>query len=303
MSAKPLSSFSFEPYELYVGDPAVQDLLHPSVRMTGILMGVKGDDNKGLRLIDMPPEKTFYSMSVLNKVEANVTLIQTPVLLAVRRRDGALDNDMPCALIGMAVQRGLLNRKHKSYQPRLEALFEMLWPRSLEQLGRDTANLEQDQRFALIHNQKVQRNAFEGELWHCQLMRFGNMINHSCAPNSCAVPDETMMEMRIVSVRPLMDKEEITIGYTHWPIDNPEARAQLLKHQGFKCMCPCCNHDIAPSLLLASFGVPLRNKPHCWWCGALQGARPCTRCRVAHYCNAACQRANWPTHKLICKEL
>ena len=29
----------------------------------------------------------------------------------------------------------------------------------------------------------------------------------------------------------------------------------------------------------------------------------CERCRVVYYCNAACQRTHWPTHKLECQAL
>jgi radical SAM protein with 4Fe4S-binding SPASM domain len=31
--------------------------------------------------------------------------------------------------------------------------------------------------------------------------------------------------------------------------------------------------------------------------------RDCSRCRMAKYCSAACQKAHWATHKAICKQL
>eukprot|EP00049_Salpingoeca_infusionum_P018571 m.357831 g.357831 ORF g.357831 m.357831 type:complete len:162 (-) comp17954_c0_seq1:138-623(-) len=39
----------------------------------------------------------------------------------------------------------------------------------------------------------------------------------------------------------------------------------------------------------------------CHMCGKQgQGMKKCSRCHQAYYCNAACQKADWKTHKLEC---
>jgi hypothetical protein len=58
-------------------------------------------------------------------------------------------------------------------------------------------------------------------------------------------------------------------------------------------------------------GVPARPRTtpqaqaqHCYSCGkvAAEGKRlsRCSRCQVAQYCDAACQRAHWKKHKPLC---
>jgi len=37
----------------------------------------------------------------------------------------------------------------------------------------------------------------------------------------------------------------------------------------------------------------------CTACNEPNG-RHCARCKNAHYCSTACQKADWPTHKLLC---
>ena len=41
----------------------------------------------------------------------------------------------------------------------------------------------------------------------------------------------------------------------------------------------------------------------CSVCGSLGKTNSCSRCRSVIYCGAACQRADWPTHKKACKKL
>lgn len=42
----------------------------------------------------------------------------------------------------------------------------------------------------------------------------------------------------------------------------------------------------------------------CWNCGTLGASMKCTGCKIASYCDAKCQRADWkPTHKVFCKTL
>ena len=43
--------------------------------------------------------------------------------------------------------------------------------------------------------------------------------------------------------------------------------------------------------------------PSCASCGAANAASQCGGCHFAAYCGAACQRAHWPAHKLICKAI
>ncbi|KAM0417189.1 hypothetical protein ACHAPT_012826 [Fusarium lateritium] len=40
----------------------------------------------------------------------------------------------------------------------------------------------------------------------------------------------------------------------------------------------------------------------CVMCNAKTGARRCARCESTQYCSVECQRADWPMHKLVCKQ-
>lgn len=42
--------------------------------------------------------------------------------------------------------------------------------------------------------------------------------------------------------------------------------------------------------------------PTCRLCG-VEGALPCASCKVAHYCDRLCQRADWKDHKADCKAM
>lgn len=42
-------------------------------------------------------------------------------------------------------------------------------------------------------------------------------------------------------------------------------------------------------------------KRSCAHCGGTKDLKKCTRCKVALYCNAQCQKSNWPLHKKTCK--
>ena len=45
----------------------------------------------------------------------------------------------------------------------------------------------------------------------------------------------------------------------------------------------------------------MASEPRCAHCSKVgPGLRLCSRCRAAHFCNAACQKANWKTHKKSC---
>lgn len=54
-----------------------------------------------------------------------------------------------------------------------------------------------------------------------------------------------------------------------------------------------------PSLLFSDTCIACRQK------GSTLGRKlqACAKCRCAHYCSAACQRADWPTHKRRCQHL
>ena len=41
----------------------------------------------------------------------------------------------------------------------------------------------------------------------------------------------------------------------------------------------------------------------CFHCHAETASFRCKRCQTARYCNATCQRAHWPSHKLVCSSL
>jgi hypothetical protein len=66
---------------------------------------------------------------------------------------------------------------------------------------------------------------------------------------------------------------------------------------------------IAPRMLSACIraaggsGARLALRSRCCACGALSAASCCEACKAARYCDAACQRADWPRHKTMCKEM
>lgn len=39
----------------------------------------------------------------------------------------------------------------------------------------------------------------------------------------------------------------------------------------------------------------------CLVCGSSQNVSKCSRCRLAFYCSAACQKEHWPHHRVVCK--
>ncbi|PPQ75521.1 hypothetical protein CVT26_012545 [Gymnopilus dilepis] len=53
---------------------------------------------------------------------------------------------------------------------------------------------------------------------------------------------------------------------------------------------------------------PLPDKHRCAKCGTLEAPESekklqcCSRCRAARYCSVACQKADWPTHKVLCPQ-
>lgn len=49
----------------------------------------------------------------------------------------------------------------------------------------------------------------------------------------------------------------------------------------------------------AAISSAVSGKPPCSQCGG-PGIVRCSRCRVAHYCNATCQQAHWKVHKKAC---
>ena len=54
----------------------------------------------------------------------------------------------------------------------------------------------------------------------------------------------------------------------------------------------------------ASVAAPPAPPAECAACGSADAnLRMCSSCRVARYCNVACQRRAWPQHKLACAEL
>jgi hypothetical protein len=53
----------------------------------------------------------------------------------------------------------------------------------------------------------------------------------------------------------------------------------------------------------AKEGLKVLLTEKCHFCGAAKAKFRCSECKVAHYCNAECQRKGWPTHKLLCAGL
>ena len=53
----------------------------------------------------------------------------------------------------------------------------------------------------------------------------------------------------------------------------------------------------------AEEGLKVLLTDKCHFCGAAGAKFMCSGCKVAHYCDAGCQRKGWPTHKLLCTGL
>lgn len=73
---------------------------------------------------------------------------------------------------------------------------------------------------------------------------------------------------------------------------------------------PAAARDLAASLLVASSEGQGQREARCRTCGRAEGnsggggggLRRCTRCRVASYCSAECQKKDWKKHRMECKE-
>jgi len=42
---------------------------------------------------------------------------------------------------------------------------------------------------------------------------------------------------------------------------------------------------------------------NCLTCGEVNPPKKCSKCKVATYCDATCQRLHWPTHKFFCEQM
>jgi hypothetical protein len=163
------------------------------------------------------------------------------------------------------------------------------------------------------------------------------LVNHSCDPNCeqhTVYSDATQFSASLVALRDVAAGEELTICYAP-----PE---QVEDKFDFVCGCPVCRPDRfnlrdpqnprAPGVrvdlqtaldMLGPEGGSRRYgksvdgrvfKMKDTWCSACSagyGDKPpppnklmwCSACKNAFYCNKVCQKADWPKHKLVCKDL
>ncbi|KAI0697305.1 hypothetical protein C8T65DRAFT_26176 [Cerioporus squamosus] len=81
-----------------------------------------------------------------------------------------------------------------------------------------------------------------------------------------------------------------------WEPDNEPTLASLLRGP-LRCSCLSSEDgcvQLCPGLALLYA---------CSWCSCRTAkVRKCSRCQDAWYCDAQCQRAHWPQHKLVCRE-
>eukprot|EP00760_Papus_ankaliazontas_P005909 PhM_4_TR12805/c0_g1_i1/m.21156 len=75
--------------------------------------------------------------------------------------------------------------------------------------------------------------------------RIGACFNHSCEPNMHIAYDETTNNETLVAValRPIAEKEELTISYIDEDLPFLERQLQLYDHYMFVCMCPKCKRE------------------------------------------------------------
>ena len=137
------------------------------------------------------------------------------------------------------------------------------------------------------------------------LLGAASLLPHSCLPTAVLRFDGS--GARIEALRALVPLDQITLSFVRFPIDGPARRDMVAA----RAVCPCVACASQPPARLSADAVafgyrlgakPLRFSTHCWWCGA-EARQRCARCHVAAYCDARCQRANWPAHRQICAEL
>ncbi|KAJ3232581.1 Deformed epidermal autoregulatory factor 1 [Chytriomyces hyalinus] len=202
------------------------------------------------------------------------------------------------------------------------ALAQALHPRSPEMMRK---TLEGDTRAAKpvsdaeFMNAKIDSNAFCGPDGSMRLGPSVTRFNHSCDPNAIVryVYEETVYKHRqgyrkdgfavVYACKDISAGEEICYQY------NPYA------HDMFSCTCPMTmaqRHQLQDnnaqvvgppifeanrSFLESCISKYLDDKEGtCAHCGN-QVQSVCTGCETVSYCNAVCQKGDWPRHKAICK--
>lgn len=118
-------------------------------------------------------------------------------------------------------------------------------------------------------------------------------INHSCNANSIIIVGEHGT-YKLIALRDIAAGEEITQDYVGLSLTN--RKAEILSSYGFECNCGFCDDpQISCKFLL--------HHQACWTCRKPNPKSRCSQCKVSLYCEASCQRKDWPKHKNICGTL
>ena len=275
------------------------DFAHPSIVLqtaataaaTAATAASPASQNRGYRLI------------ATSDIRDGQVVLLTPVIFAISKKGGdkvlgGTTDEICEAAAQLIIDLNLTNSKSESYDQGIDETMTHIYPRTAD-LGTD--NLDRKTVFI----RKLKANCFSpGHKYDMCLMKSGNFIDHSCAPNVNADfhPDHDFMAFN--SIVPIRAGEEIRTSYSGWPIDNRKIRNELHAARKFTCNCKTCESDDFPSkhLLNVDYDI-IRTLKNCWWCGS-DDSRPkysCPDCDVP-YCGEECRVAN-DIHSEICGDI
>lgn len=276
------------------------DFAHPSIALQ--------TDTTATAITDSPvSQNRGYRLIATTDIRDGQVVLLSPIIFAISKKGGdkvlGSTTDEICeAAAQLIIDLDLTNSKSESYDQGIDETISHIYPRAVDY---ETNN--SDRKTVFIR--KLKANCFSpGHKYDMCLMKSGNFIDHSCAPNVNADfhPDHDFMVFN--SIVPIKAGEEIRTSYNGWPIDNREIRNELHAMRGFTCNCKTCESDDFPSkhLLKVDYDI-IRTLNNCWWCGSECGSdnpRPeysCPDCD-APYCGEECRAAN-NIHSEICGDI